>query len=232
MNNIKFENIDITYIDEDDENMSMFVIYNNAFGTDMQKSVLKNLQEIDDWKGGEVMRLQKWYHDENKYFADYWKNNDLVRWRSNKMEDWLKDFREHIVKSIDYVFDTMDEIIPIYKSKGITKPIINSSLVNFYRDGNDAIKYHKDDEGLFGNNPTVAICSLGKERPLMFKRTNCSKYLSWNPSEYFLNQKITIKNGDLFLMMGSVQKYFGHGIEPDDSIPDSRYSIVFREHKL
>ena len=42
-------------------------------------------------------------------------------------------------------------------------------LANLYRDGNDSMGFHADDEPELGNNPVIASLSLGAERPLVFQ---------------------------------------------------------------
>ena len=44
----------------------------------------------------------------------------------------------------------------------------NSVLANLYRDGNDSMGFHADDEPELGNNPVIASLSLGADRPLVF----------------------------------------------------------------
>ena len=45
----------------------------------------------------------------------------------------------------------------------------NSVLANLYRDGNDSMGFHADDEPELGNNPVIASLSLGAEDRLFFK---------------------------------------------------------------
>ena len=86
-------------------------------------------------------------------------------------------------KNLSDIFDVtpieevkLDEIINASQFNGITHPKINSSLINYYRDGNDYIKYHADDELVFGSNPTVSMLTFGCERTLKFRRNNkCKK---------------------------------------------------------
>lgn len=224
------DNLELKYIKEENGNISMFLICKNFLNEQQQKDILLNLNNITDWKDGDIKRLQKWYHDDNKYFADYWKKKDFIRWKSHKMEIWLSNFRDYVSKTIDDIFLDVEKIIPYYETYGINKPNINSTLINYYRNGSDSIKYHKDDEKLFGDNPTIAICNFGQSRPLIFQRTNFNSY-SLNKKEQDYDQIFNIEQNDLFLMIGSVQKYYCHGIEKDDSVLSHRYSLTFREHK-
>ncbi len=220
---------------EIDGTHSIFVIVDDFLNTDQINFYNYMLNEINDWKdgqfyGGKTPRLQKWYHDDNKYFGNYWNNQNHDRWKSNKTDNWLKDLRNKIQIKIDDIFKNQinDKYI------GCNKPQLNSTLINYYRDGNDYIRYHHDDEKIFGDNPTVSILTFGSERELKFKRTYLKdkKFcVNINENEYDQNKSFKLKPGSLFIMMGSVQKYYCHGIEKDENIKNGRYSLTFREHK-
>jgi alkylated DNA repair dioxygenase AlkB len=40
----------------------------------------------------------------------------------------------------------------------------NSVLLNYYRDGNDSVAWHKDRESVLGRNPIIASVSFGQVR--------------------------------------------------------------------
>lgn len=46
----------------------------------------------------------------------------------------------------------------------------NSCLVNLYRDKNDCVGFHADDEKLFGSDPFIASVSFGQARRFQMKR--------------------------------------------------------------
>ena len=48
----------------------------------------------------------------------------------------------------------------------------NSVLVNYYRDGNDYIKPHRDTSDSFGFYPTIIGLSIGSERNMCIKKIN------------------------------------------------------------
>lgn len=216
---------------------SVFIIIDDFLDSEEQKIYDEHVRNIEDWKNGhffgcEIQRLQKWYNDDDKYFSKHWANQSHDRWKSNKHEGWLLSLRDKVQRKINEVFDT---IIIENDLSGCNRPVLNSSLLNYYRDGSDCIKYHSDDEKVFGSNPTVGMLAFGSQRYLQFKRIqykteNEYQYVR-NPAEDHLNKKFVIKPGSLFLMMGSVQKYYYHGIDKDLSVNDARYSITFRAHK-
>lgn len=227
--------MEIHYNKESDGNHSVFVMDNNFLDKEEQEQYLVHLQNIEDWKSGEffgntVPRLQKWYHDDGNYFSKYWTNQDIARWKSHEAEEWLLKLRVKIQQKINEIFETMID----NKFIGCNKPSINSCLINYYRTGNDFINYHRDDERIFGDNPSVAMMAFGQERNLEFKRTfynNETQEHKINKDEESLNKSFKIKAGSLFIMMGATQKYYCHGIERDRRINNSRYSVTFRDHR-
>ena len=192
------------------------------------------LAATPDWKageftGGKTPRLQKWFQDDDRYFSKHWNNQDLQRWKSSAAEVWLVDLRTRIQAAINELFET--QIDGVYT--GCRRPSINSTLINYYRDGNDYIRYHKDDEKVFGDNPTIAMLTFGCPRDLKFKWTMSPKdrtSATFTTLHHENDKSFRVEPGTLFLMAGAVQKQYWHGVERDPSITDPRFSLTFREH--
>jgi alkylated DNA repair dioxygenase AlkB len=227
--------MDIISNKEDDNSDTVFVSIPNFLDEDEIIIYENYLAETDNWKTGyphSVPRYQKWYSDNDQYFSKYWLNQTHDRWKSNTHEEWLLNLRKKVQNKIDSIYN---QIITTYSLDGCNELKINSSLINYYRDGKDSIKYHTDDEKVFGSNPTVAMLTFGSVRNLDFKRIYYKRETDMdiriNESESYLNRSFKILPGTLFMMMGSVQKYYCHGVEKDQSIVDPRYSITFRAHK-
>jgi alkylated DNA repair dioxygenase AlkB len=77
----------------------------------------------------------------------------------------------------------------------------NSVLINWYRDGNDSIAWHADDEYELGINPVIASISLGDARKIKV-RDNKTKQVF----EHLL------QNGSCLLMQEESQKKYQHCI--------------------
>lgn len=93
----------------------------------------------------------------------------------------------------------------------------NSCLLNYYRDGNDYIGFHSDDEPELGENPNIATLVLGEARNFIFieKSTN-------------VETLVMLGHGDLLLMKGDTQKYYKHGIKKSKYNIHPRVSLTFR----
>lgn len=93
----------------------------------------------------------------------------------------------------------------------------NSVLLNRYRDGEERMGWHADDEPELGREPVVAALSLGAERPLRFRRRQ-------SPREPF---NVWLPHGSLLVMGASVQERLQHALLPR-AIPGLRISLTFR----
>ena len=194
----------------------------------INESVLDFLNKMTDFKGGttsfgNIPRLQKWYQIDGQYFSKTWKDQELPRWTSHQYEPVLLQLQNYIQEQIDN--------LDIYHYPGINKPIINSCLINKYRTGQDSIRPHRDNQTTFGDNPTVVGVSYGDERDIVFKRImfNPDKMNSIKPDRINPEEiNLTLPSGSLFIMAGSIQKYFSHEIPKTDS-NKTRYSMTFRQ---
>lgn len=95
----------------------------------------------------------------------------------------------------------------------------NSVLLNQYRDGNDSVSWHSDDEKELGHDPVIASLSLGCERRLDLKhRTRRDlKKLS-----------LPLTDGSLLLMGKGLQRYWMHQVPKQAGITGIRINLTFR----
>lgn len=94
----------------------------------------------------------------------------------------------------------------------------NAVLVNYYRDGNDSMGFHADDERELGRYPVVATVSLGAERTFVLKPKDGGEE----------RERVSLKNGSLLIMRGDTQHVWKHGIPKQPSKTDGRISLTFR----
>ena len=97
--------------------------------------------------------------------------------------------------------------------------VFNSALVNCYRDGQDSVAWHSDNEPELGNQPLVASVSLGAERVFELRH---------NERPNNKKQTIMLGDGDLLLMAGDTQRYWQHQIPKSTTVTGERISITFR----
>ena len=93
----------------------------------------------------------------------------------------------------------------------------NSVLINCYRNGQDSVSWHADDEPELGPKPIIASLSLGATR------TFCVK-----PKDGGATQKISLNHGDLLIMKGNTQHDYQHAILKEPDVAKPRFNLTFR----
>ena len=95
----------------------------------------------------------------------------------------------------------------------------NSVLLNYYRDQNDRMGMHSDDESELGQQPVIASLSLGETRTLLL-RHKTRKDLK--------TIKLPLPSGSLLVMRGDTQQHWRHGINSERSPCGARVNLTFR----
>ena len=143
-------------------------------------------------KTHQIPRLQSWYADNGIEYTYSGKKLKRHNWNETLIE-----IKGEIEKITSFKF--------------------NSVLANLYRDENDSIGLHSDNEKELGINPVIASLSLGESRDLYFKHKNIKKSLN-----------IPQKNGQLIVMHGETQKYWKHEIKKTKKLKKPRINLTFR----
>ncbi|MBP9681123.1 MAG: alpha-ketoglutarate-dependent dioxygenase AlkB [Bacteriovorax sp.] len=99
------------------------------------------------------------------------------------------------------------------------KTPFNSVLLNYYRDGNDHMSYHSDDELELGVNPTIASLSLGATRKFSLKH-RLNKIMK--PVDLFLESQ------NLLVMKDELQHFWQHKIGKSTKIKAPRLNLTYR----
>jgi alkylated DNA repair dioxygenase AlkB len=160
--------------------------------------------------GKQIPRQQLWYQKDNKYFCEEWKSR-YDRWVSEEYMEFLQLVQNKIQSKLYSILDEFPKV---------SKPCINSCLINKYRDGQDSIKPHSDCQQSFGEYPTIANFSIGGTREIVLQNRFNKETIKFN-----------LGDNSLFIMAGGSQKYFSHEIPKCDS-DEVRYSMTFREYLL
>jgi len=94
----------------------------------------------------------------------------------------------------------------------------NCVLANLYRDGQDSVGYHADNEQILGINPVIASYSLGATRRFVLKHLR-------DPL-----QKVAceLHHNSLLLMHGELQHHWQHSIAKTQRDVAPRINLTFR----
>ena len=115
--------------------------------------------------------------------------------------------------------DWTDDLLQIkQRVEAMAELPFNSVLLNLYRDENDSVGWHSDDERELGINPVIASVSFGAERQFQFRHKERTD----------LRQAITLTSGSLLLMRGETQHHWKHRIPKSNLSCGPRINLTFR----
>ena len=112
-------------------------------------------------------------------------------------------------KGLRYLKNEVDKIA------GVT---FNSVLMNWYRDGEDYMGWHADDEKELGKNPVIASVNFGATRRFLLRRKDDKK----------LKIEFPLKHGSLLIMKGELQHYWQHSVPKERKVKEDRFNLTFR----
>ncbi|MDP3334330.1 MAG: alpha-ketoglutarate-dependent dioxygenase AlkB [Methylococcaceae bacterium] len=94
----------------------------------------------------------------------------------------------------------------------------NSVLANLYRDGQDSMGCHADNEKELGLNPLIASLSLGEERLFRLHHKQRKERLD-----------MFLQSGDLLIMAGALQHHWLHSLPKTKKSKNPRINLTFRK---
>jgi len=137
-------------------------------------------------------RLTAWYGDSQKTYSFSGLTLQPNRWTSE-----LQEIKEKVESTVDARF--------------------NSVLLNRYRDGNDSISWHQDDEKDLGNNPIIASVNFGATREFQLRHKQTREKLS-----------IKLSHGSLLVLMGKLNHHWQHQVPKTKKTVGERINLTFR----
>lgn len=103
-------------------------------------------------------------------------------------------------------------------------PAFNHVLANLYRDGQDSMGLHADDERELGGDPWIASLSFGAERNFQIVPKRKYHREGATPEKFTL----TLPSGSLLLMEPPMQRYYIHGLKKTTRPVGPRLNLTFR----
>ncbi len=100
---------------------------------------------------------------------------------------------------------------------GKTGTQFNSVLVNLYRDGQDSVSWHSDNEAINGKEPVIASVSLGATRRFDLRHKETKEMV-----------KADLEDGSLLVMSGLSQQCWVHQIAKTKTPVGPRINLTYR----
>lgn len=162
----------------------------------------RSLKEEIKWRhepivlfGKQIMqpRLTAWYGDEDK----------VIRYSGITMQPLPWTSALHEIKN------------RVESFSGVT---FNSVLLNQYRNENDSMGWHRDNEKELGPNPVIGSVSFGATRAIHFRHADDPK----------LKKIVPLSDGSCLLMQGSTQHHWYHSLPKLKKPINPRINLTFR----
>ena len=138
-------------------------------------------------------RLQTWHADPG---IKYSYSNNLLETRS--WTSLLSDIRAKIELCLDFSF--------------------NSVLVNWYRNGEDYVGWHADNERELGEQPFIVSLTFGAERLFEFRHKKSLE-----------SGSMLLRNGTLLIMRPDFQHHWLHSVPIEKNLMEGRINLTFRK---
>ena len=113
-------------------------------------------------------------------------------------------------KGLLYIKNEIEKIIDIH---------FNSVLLNWYRNGEDYINWHTDDEKELGKNPIIGSVNFGETRRFLMRRIDDHK----------TKLEFPLKHGTVLIMFGELQHYWQHSVPKQKKVKNTRLNLTFRK---
>ena len=154
-----------------------------------------------------------------------WQEREIILFGKKIMEPRLVAFYGDLGIQYQYsktTFEALawnDALIEIkerlFQHLGMT---FNSCLCNYYRDGQDSMGWHQDNEPALGQNPTIVSVSFGEERIFQLKHI----------TDKTLKENMVLTNGSVLVMAGETQHFYKHAIAKTTKSIGPRINLTFR----
>jgi len=139
-------------------------------------------------------RLTAWYADPNIVYS--YSGRDLL---PRVWPDCLRKIQQQLTRHVPHQW--------------------NAVLGNLYRDGDDYMGWHSDNESSLGKEPMIASVSLGAEREFILRRKD-------NHRQQY---RLSLSDGSLLLMQGSTQQFWQHSLPRRKKVKQARINLTFRQ---
>ena len=189
-----------TWIDIADAELSF---YERAFSVDEADRYLRTLMAETPWRRDHITihgrtiplpRLQTWYADDGATLNYSGLSVPACAWTRD-----LVSIRDRVTE--------------------LTGLRFNGVLLNCYRDGNDSVGWHSDNEAEWGPNPVIASVSFGATRDFMLKHLTLEEV---DPV------RCVLSHGSLLVMGDGVQTHWQHQLPKRKRVTEPRINLTFR----
>ena len=176
-------------------------LYEDFLDFEFASRAFNQIRDESDWEQPEITifgntvlepRLSTWHNE----LGEGYKYSGVMR-RAQPFSEMLSEIRDRCAE--------------------ITNTPFNSALVNFYRNGQDGVGWHSDNEACNGPEPTIASVSIGATRRFDLRHRETGETI-----------KIQLRSGSLLVMAGKSQQCWVHQVAKTKRVQEPRINLTFR----
>jgi alkylated DNA repair dioxygenase AlkB len=180
----------------------------NFYTPSVSNAFLAQLSAELAWEQGEITmfgkkiaepRLSAWYGDAGKNYTYSGKTQTPLMWH-----DALTAIKTGVEQTV--VAQLKDELK------------FNSVLCNYYRNGQDSMGFHADNEKELGQNPIIASINFGESRRFIIRRRD----------DKTVKHELVLTHGSLLVMSGAMQHHWLHAVPKEPKRTKPRINLTFR----
>lgn len=177
------------------------ILYRHVFNQDFTQAAFAKLMEQTPWEQPEIVMFGKKYLQAG-----------LSTWHTNTGVNY-------VYSRIERVAHPMTDLLENFRLRceSVASASFNSVLVNLYRDGNDSVSWHSDNEAINGSEPTIASVSLGATRRFCLRHRETKETM-----------RVDLEDGSLLVMSGLSQQCWVHQIPKTKVAVGPRINLTFR----
>jgi alkylated DNA repair dioxygenase AlkB len=180
----------------------------NFYPPSVSDAFLAKLSTELAWEQGEITifgkkiaepRLSAWYGDAGKNYTYSGKMQVPLSWHPDLLaikNDLETTIRKELESALNF----------------------NSVLCNFYRNGQDSMGFHADNEKELGINPVIASVNFGESRRFIFRRRD----------DKTIKHELVLSHGSLLVMSGAMQHHWLHAVPKEPKRTKPRINLTFR----
>jgi alkylated DNA repair dioxygenase AlkB len=161
-----------------------------------------------------LRRQTKWQQREMNMYGRRVRQPRLTAWHGDPERTYLYSG----IKNIPFPWtDLLRELQR--RIEDCTEARFNSVLLNLYRDENDSMGFHSDNEKELGPDPVIASLSFGETRTFIFKHIK---------DQDLGKVYLPLREGTVLLMKGHTQRFWQHAINRESHPCGERINLTFR----
>jgi alkylated DNA repair dioxygenase AlkB len=200
----------------------------NFYTPSVSDAFLTQLSAELAWKQGEITifgkkiaepRLTAWYGDAGKNYTYSGKLQAPLMWHNALI--LIKNNVEKLINSAlnKPINSELNQQLNSELNKELMSAFnFNSVLCNYYRNGQDSMGFHSDNEKELGQNPIIASINFGESRRFIFRRRD----------DKTVKHELVLTHGSLLVMSGAMQHHWVHAVPKEPKRTRPRINLTFR----